>query len=345
MKAWFIGDFSVRGEGDLSLLDSPFAPGDIVIGNYEGVVNEVSKFEKNKVYLGQGLNSLTLAKRVGVTHFGVANNHVHDYGERAFESLVNALKASGFEVVGFRDKSGSHSSVTFRTAAGREVEVFFVVEAETGAVTDLVSQDGVRCCDAESEELLGALAKNRKHGVTSVVYVHWGETNYRYPSWKMRRLANEYVLRGARYVVGHHPHVVQGCEKKGSSDVFYSLGNFIFDEYASRKGVLRLPDENRDSLVIGVDFDQNSVELVRAVYDPVRREIRFSRDLGFLFRLYSYPLRFDSKGYSVFIRFYFAFRLAKRAVYWLHPARIRQVGPRQFGALSAMLIKLIGRNK
>lgn len=345
MKVWFLGDFSVRGNSDLSLTDSPFLPGEIVICNYEGVFNEVSRFENNKVYLGQTPHSLSVAQKVGVTHFGVANNHVQDYGDRAFESTVSALKASGFEVVGFRSKDHLNFSVKLSVSKTCQVEVFFVVSTETGAYTDRVLKDGIRCCDSESVELLDALTRNRELGIISVVYVHWGETNYRYPSLRMKRLAEEYVIRGARYIIGHHPHVVQGFENIGNGYVFYSLGNFIFDEYVSRKGVLRLPDENRDSLVIGLDFAKDSLEIVRAVYDPLSGVLKFTRRIGLFYSLYTYPLSLNLTAYSIFIRFYYVLRLIKRATYWLHPSRIRQVGPRQFGAFGSMVRKLIGRSK
>ena len=36
---------------------------------------------------------------------------------------------------------------------------------------------------------------------------------------------------GADAVIGHHPHVVQDVEVYRNAPVFYSLGNFIFDQY------------------------------------------------------------------------------------------------------------------
>jgi len=34
-------------------------------------------------------------------------------------------------------------------------------------------------------------------------------------------------------VVGSHPHVTQGMEKYKEGFIFYSLGNFVFDQYFS----------------------------------------------------------------------------------------------------------------
>jgi len=38
---------------------------------------------------------------------------------------------------------------------------------------------------------------------------------------------------GAKLIIGHHPHVVQGIEIINGGFVAYSLGNFIFDSFLS----------------------------------------------------------------------------------------------------------------
>jgi len=38
------------------------------------------------------------------------------------------------------------------------------------------------------------------------------------------------IEAGADIIAGHHPHVVQKDERQGQQYIFYSLGNFIFDQ-------------------------------------------------------------------------------------------------------------------
>ena len=47
-----------------------------------------------------------------------------------------------------------------------------------------------------------------------------------------RELAHLAVELGASCVIGHHPHVIQGIETYKDVPIFYSLGNFLFDNYA-----------------------------------------------------------------------------------------------------------------
>ena len=63
-------------------------------------------------------------------------------------------------------------------------------------------------------------------------------------------LATKFSELGADLVVGHHPHVVQGIEKINNTLVFYSLGNFIFDQYFNqpvRQGLVLQLMENSNS--------------------------------------------------------------------------------------------------
>ena len=47
----------------------------------------------------------------------------------------------------------------------------------------------------------------------------------------MKESARTFVKNGASLVIGAHPHVILEQEKIGKSEVYYSLGNFIFDQY------------------------------------------------------------------------------------------------------------------
>ena len=63
-----------------------------------------------------------------------------------------------------------------------------------------------------------------------IVYAHWGN-EYVPENQVQRQLAQEFIDLGADLVVGAHPHVVQGSEAYQGKQIFYSLGNFVFDQY------------------------------------------------------------------------------------------------------------------
>ncbi|MCS7092635.1 MAG: CapA family protein, partial [Patescibacteria group bacterium] len=68
-----------------------------------------------------------------------------------------------------------------------------------------------------------------------IVSMHWGVEYQDYANSGQRDLAKEIVDLGADVIIGHHPHVVQDYEEIAGVPVFYSLGNFVFDQMWSEK--------------------------------------------------------------------------------------------------------------
>lgn len=63
-----------------------------------------------------------------------------------------------------------------------------------------------------------------------VVMPHWGEEYVHTAHAGQRAAAREFIDAGADAVVGSHPHVVQDHEVYKGKAIFYSLGNFMFDQ-------------------------------------------------------------------------------------------------------------------
>ena len=66
---------------------------------------------------------------------------------------------------------------------------------------------------------------------------------------------------GADFIWGHHPHVVQNHETYNGVPIYYSLGNFVFDQYFS--------DEVREGLVLGVKIEDGQLTVVEQMVDLV----------------------------------------------------------------------------
>ncbi|MCK5131578.1 MAG: CapA family protein [Candidatus Sabulitectum sp.] len=65
-----------------------------------------------------------------------------------------------------------------------------------------------------------------------IVLMHMGMEFSKSVHPMYRELAHLAVDLGASCVIGHHPHVIQGIETYKNAPIFYSLGNFLFDNYA-----------------------------------------------------------------------------------------------------------------
>ena len=63
-----------------------------------------------------------------------------------------------------------------------------------------------------------------------IISIHWGNEYLPQPEkWRIE-LAHQMIDAGADVIHGHHPHVWQGTETYKDKLIFYSFGNFIFDQ-------------------------------------------------------------------------------------------------------------------
>lgn len=153
----------------------------------------------------------------------IGNNHILNFGEKGLSETRRLLRDSG---VGFFGDPMDESSRTFVTLLrGRRIGFVnynqFSSDAERRALSDI--------------------DRLRPIVDTLFVYAHWG-VEYEPETADEVRLAHLFVDHGADAMIGSHPHIVQGNETYHGKRVYYSLGNFIFDQYFS-------PDTTRGLMV------------------------------------------------------------------------------------------------
>jgi gamma-polyglutamate biosynthesis protein CapA len=84
------------------------------------------------------------------------------------------------------------------------------------------------------QEVSPRIASEKAGGYFVVVMAHWGE-EYVPPVQGVREAARLFAEAGAGLIIGSHPHVVQESETIGETRVYYSLGNFLFDQFFSEE--------------------------------------------------------------------------------------------------------------
>ena len=89
-----------------------------------------------------------------------------------------------------------------------------------------------------------------------IAFMHWGIEYKTNNSKAQQDLAHKMVEAGADLIIGSHPHVVQNIELYKNKLIFYSLGNFIFDQYFSKNV--------QQGLAVGLEIYKD--KLVYAIY-------------------------------------------------------------------------------
>jgi len=166
----------------------------------------------------------------------LANNHAFDYGRQALEDSLAKLSRSGIDYVGAGFNESEAYSPVIKEINGTKIGFL--------AYTDLGSPYWKATADASGiawidEEQLG-LAKSQIEKAKSevdilIVSLHSGEEYAEAPAQFQVEFSKAAIDAGADLTVGHHPHVVQKPEIYNGKYIFYSLGNFIFDQAFSEE--------------------------------------------------------------------------------------------------------------
>lgn len=191
----------------------------VVVGNFEAAMPKVHQPTPNFGMVFSVTPAL-LDRLIagGVTHLSLANNHGLDHGLAGYQNAVSELNLRGFEVF------GHPGAVATNTIQYIEVGDKSIALVGIHAVYTVPSLAAIEAVLDEAE----------RHSDVQIAYIHWGNEYELTNSAAQQRMAHSLVDAGFDLIVGHHPHVVQNIERYKDTLIFYSLGNFIFDQYFSQ---------------------------------------------------------------------------------------------------------------
>ncbi|KKW09348.1 MAG: hypothetical protein UY44_C0003G0021 [Candidatus Kaiserbacteria bacterium GW2011_GWA2_49_19] len=181
-------------------------------------------------------------KKFGFDAATIANNHVYDMGRKNVAFTKQTLAEAGVSYCGDQLAEGAE----YNLVAGRELgllEPVAFVCLET--VTHVINKNN----------LAAAIADARQKARYVIVQAHGG-AEYRRASTKAQQELYHWLIdQGATAVIGHHPHVVEEIEIYHGKPIFYSLGNFIFDQYFSK--------DTQEGLSVGLVLKDGAVSGAR----------------------------------------------------------------------------------
>lgn len=201
-------------EGVAPLLTSA----DLTVGNLEGPIT-TNPSQSQGTRVGDLTNmrftfspSVTeLLRTHGFDLVSIGNNHIQDFDTAGVRATTNYLTAAGLHYVG--DPTGRSPEPVVQEIQG--IAVAFV------AYSDFVGGDAAR---------VRSVLETTDADVI-VVLAHWGNEYEAEPPQRIRDLAHSFAEAGADLIIGSHSHVIGSVEDIGSTRVYYSLGNFVFDQY------------------------------------------------------------------------------------------------------------------
>ncbi len=207
---------------------------------------------------------------------------------RAEPATIEGLKYAGFDIVSlannhFGDQGVAGMIFTFTHLNENRIEYIGAGESEEKArEPKIIERNGVKFAflgynDTQSAIRKGYAATSKKPGVAVltkenltqdiksakkrahvvIVSIHWGVEYEQSPTERQRTFAHLAIDSGASLVLGHHPHVIQPLEEYEDGYIFYSLGNFVFDQMWS--------EETRNGLIAKIIFEGGQIKEVETI--------------------------------------------------------------------------------
>jgi poly-gamma-glutamate capsule biosynthesis protein CapA/YwtB (metallophosphatase superfamily) len=182
----------------------------------------------------------------GFDVMSVATNHIMNcagescgqYGTQAFRDTLDNLRLNNILPVG----AGLDHAEAMQPVVVEVQGVHFGI-VSLGMVEPRVfaGEDTPGIAVLTDDNLRAAISAARQVSDVVIAMPHWGPEDSPNPNPYQLHYAQVAVEAGADLVVGNHTHVVQAIEQIAGIDVFYGLGNFVFDQtwdLAHQQGVI-----------------------------------------------------------------------------------------------------------
>ncbi|WP_109687539.1 CapA family protein [Branchiibius hedensis] len=217
-------------------------------------------------------------KATGYDGCSFSNNHTFDNGLTGMVQTRAIMGANGLQLAGPQDSSdGKPGQPAWYDADGFKIAQLsysytldnFAEGSQTGTpaaapflkknLFSVIGAQGI-IADAKAARAAGA--------DIVVVSMHWG-TQFKFtPDADDIALAQQIGQSGAvNWIIGNHPHVVQGCDKIGAMFVNYGLGNELSDQGTQ----FGYPVQTQDGIGVVVTFERaadGTITATKERYQP-----------------------------------------------------------------------------
>lgn len=237
-----------------------FQGNDAIIGNLEGTITDNPSISiKDKTILRFTFNPifLKLLDRLHLSAFSLANNHSLDFGKDGYEQTTRNLQNVG--IIPFGSPNNDKNLST-------KINLY-------GKIICLVGYHDLFTFN--QKPALEEIKSIREVCSYVILFTHWGDEYKVAPSERQKKLAREFIDAGADLIIGAHPHVIETLEIYKNKAIFYSLGNFIFDQdfsFATKRGLavhVELSDYLTRFTLVPISIEQGEISIANLEEWPI----------------------------------------------------------------------------
>jgi poly-gamma-glutamate synthesis protein (capsule biosynthesis protein) len=201
-------------------IDDTLASVESVVANLEGpVMDPHTSTPSGSLRFSFASTTPALIKKHNIDVVSIANNHTADFGNAGYNQTRQLLTNVGVLPAGhpFAEKE----EYVLRTQIGGKSFIFLGFNLTNPNFDIPATVDFVKNIQRTQKEYVVAM-------------VHGGNEYELTSSNRQKEFYRGLIDAGVDVVIAHHPHVTQEIELYKEKPIFYSLGNFIFDQYFSK---------------------------------------------------------------------------------------------------------------
>ena len=233
----FVGDLMLsrniaKQKNPLELIAPELNKADLVFGNLENPVSTIGQETGHLYSLRADPKVLPNLKNSGFTVLSVANNHAFDYGLEAFKDTLNNLKDNNLNYTGGANNFAEASRGAYQEINGIKTTILAYTDLLPKSDAATNQEAGINYLD-EAQMIQDIKTAKTKSDLV-IVSFHWGKEYETKSNEHQQQIATSAAQAGADLIIGHHPHVIQENTTIKDVPVFYSLGNFVFDQNFSK---------------------------------------------------------------------------------------------------------------
>ena len=211
-------------------VDSVLCSAQVVVGNLECPATKIeAPVFKRFIFRGEPEWLQTL-HRHGFTHLNLANNHSIDQGREGLMDTRRNIQRAGMVPIGAGATMNEAVQPVLLAESPRRV---YLVPSLRLALENYAYLPDQPCVSQEPmDSLLERVRMLKRADSTAIVIVslHWGGEHTLQPVPRQRVEAHQLIMAGADVIVCHHTHTLQTVEEFRGKKIYYSIGNFIFDQ-------------------------------------------------------------------------------------------------------------------
>ena len=259
LKLAFVGDIclglslrdrlSLPDGNPFAAVESILAPFDLRIGNLEFcIANEATLSSVAQNPMAVSTSQADVIADAGMNLVALANDRILDCGQAALHDTFSWLESRGIAYCGAG--RNLQQAWALKTVDCRGWRLGFLAACDDSRYFATSHAGGIAPLFAE--ELLARVREAAAQVECLTVILHADLEFGDCPApWRVK-LARRLVDAGAKMVIQHHPHVLQGIENYRGGLIAYSLGNFVFAVHGNRyQGAISGVDQ---SVILSVEL-------------------------------------------------------------------------------------------